>query len=456
MKRKLQVLIISCIFIVSTLSLIQYYLIRNTYNLTKDQYYREIKLSVEKVLSLPLIGQMKDSAVYRLKNEALSDTGGHFSGKGVLKKFRAYSDIQSERSDSIVRSEMKKYPNLNGVLFKSQIDEIVFKLPGRLDTILSAAELPVVYIGHHFPARGRSSHHWSDYDAFITQTNDIGSKSSGVVINGSSYMDISSMQAEVFKRMTGIFLLAVSMILAISVLFFWMIRMMLNQKKLADMKTDFANNITHELKTPLSSANIITRSLEKKEFREQPVIFDEMLASLKRQHQKIHTIVDTVLDSAMAIDEKAVFEPLNITDYLSDYLENFPSDNRKLVIHIEETEVILKTDRAKLETILNNLIENALKYSAAGLAIYCSSFVSGSEYIIEIKDFGIGIEKSEQVKIFDQFYRVPQENKNDVRGLGLGLYLCCKKAVLIGAALSVTSKPGYGSIFTLKLPLHEI
>jgi len=456
MKRKLQVLIVSCIFIVSTLSLIQYYLIRNTYNLTKDQYYREIKQSVEKVLSLPVIAQMKDSTVFRLKDEALKDTSGNFSRKGSLKKFRAYLDIQSERSDSIVRSEMKKYPNLKGVLFKSQIDEIVFKLPGRLDTLLSSAELPVLYIGHHFPAQGSSSHHWKDYDAFITQTNDIGSTSSGVVINGSSYMDISSMQAEIFKRMAGIFLLAVSMIVAISILFFWMIRMMLSQKKLADMKTDFANNITHELKTPLSSANIITRSLEKKEFREQPVVFDEMLASLKRQHKKIHTIVDTVMDSAMAIGETAVFGQLNITNFLLDYLGNFPSDNRKLVIHIEETEIILHTDRAKLETILNNLIENALKYSAAGLAIYCSSFVCGNEYVIEIKDFGIGIEKSEQLKIFDQFYRVPQENKNDVRGLGLGLYLCCKKAVMIGAALSVTSKPGHGSVFTLKLPLHEI
>nr|WP_233632520.1 HAMP domain-containing sensor histidine kinase [Parapedobacter sp. ISTM3] len=226
----------------------------------------------------------------------------------------------------------------------------------------------------------------------------------------------------------------------------------IRQKKIADIKTDFTNNITHELKTPLSSLKIITKRLEKKHGSED---FGRLLQTLERQHNRINGIIDQVLESSMTDRTDPVMKDVDIVMELHNYLDNLFIESHRVVRDIMGHGVMLNTDMQRLETILNNLTENAAKYSEKGKVITVRGYPEGNFYYIQVVDQGEGMEREHVSHAFDKFYRVPKENRHEVKGLGLGLYFCKQAATELGADLSVSSKVGEGSCFTLKLRIRQ-
>lgn len=365
------------------------------------------------------------------------------SKPGFLKLLKSSTQQSGHKFSVYLKKMQDKTPGLEGIAYKSQFDEIIFEINGRSDTLLAATAKPVVFSG-------------DDFHTAVTLNKDV-TLSNGedlrIIIRQSNLMDISRRENEVIKRMAGVLFLAVGLIVAVIILLYLVFSALIRQKKLAEMKTDFANNITHELKTPLSSVSIILKSILLKEVQAEPALLNDLLQSLNRQHGKIRQLVDSVLDSAMVTAIKVEHKELEITSFLQEYVNDLAIANHKLTANIAKGPCLLLTNATTVEKILNTLIDNAAKYSEDGLSIHLVALQTPAHYHIEITDHGPGIPVPYQQYIFDKFYRIPEQNKHTVKGLGLGLYLAKQAALQLGAELTVKSKPGKGSTFLISLPL---
>lgn len=452
-ERKIKWLIASCVVMVGILSLIQYDLVLNTYKLTKEKYYSEVRYEIGKLINKPSVAVLEEITQENLK---------HFARLFILKKmdkkvlFESLNSINNSETAALKQKffqDMQSNKILKDLKFKAQYDEILITFNGRTDTLLAAEDAPFVFLGSSFQTPntllvGKGSNIIVDD---FSKTNGTGSSTIKLQIQRAQYLEVSSWKAEAWKRMAGTYLLAFLMIIAVILLYYLVFSTMFRQKKLAEIKTDFANNITHELKTPLSSVGLILKSMERAEVRSNPQLMEELLSSLNRQHYKIQKLVDFVLESALAPPDEIKKVNIDITSYLKDYVKEVRTVNHQFISAIDPEKHSILTNVEVLDKILNNLIENAVKYSPAGTVISLKTHLQHGKYRIEITDEGPGISFTYQPFIFDQFFRIPTQNQHDVKGLGLGLYLSKQAANLIGAALLMESKPGIGSTFILEI-----
>jgi signal transduction histidine kinase len=441
----LKALLIACILIVGTLSFIQYYLVKNTYQLTRDIYYGEVKKRISELTSQPEMLVFAEQAQSNLRYTVHQYLDKKMSKAEFIRQLKQNNQGVHDSSTVYLNKMLSKNPELGGIKYKSQSDEITYQTEGKSDTLLRHRERPVIIVGEAFETINT-----------ILLNKDLTTSSGDelrIVVRQSNYIDVSSWQKEVYKRMSGILFLAIVLILAVIILFYLIFSAMIKQKKLADIKTDFANNITHELKTPLSSVSLILKSILRKDVLMKPKVLEELLQSLGRQHEKIRLIVDSVLESAMATAVVVEKEAVEITVFLHKYFHDLSLANHRLIVEIEPRLQILLTNEVALEKILNIFIDNAAKYSQTGSFIRVKSYNQHNHYYIEIIDQGRGIASEYHGDIFDKFYRIPEMNSHTVKGLGLGLYLAKQTAIQIGVELSLKSKPGSGSTFTITFPI---
>ncbi len=457
---KTSALLIACIIIVVTLSFIQFYLVRNTYQLTKDNYYAEVKKAMSNLAGSPNITLLEERAMESLRQGVYQHVNEQTSRTTFFRRLKNSIDsINNEQTNNHLCKTLDQTNPTRSARYRSQYDEIILEFNGKSDTLLNTVMKPIVYLGS--PIRTDNTillnKDFSVLSRVKTQTQS-GKKHTPtlnlrILVRLSHYVDISSWKKEVFKRMAGILILAIILIIAVIVLFYLIFSALVRQKRLAEIKTDFANNITHELKTPLSSVNLILKSIMRKDVQAKPVMLEDLLQSLRRQHEKIQHLVDNVLESAMVTDIKMQLEELEITGFLQEYTYDLRLADHPLVVKIDQQSLLLTTNAASLEKILNILIDNAEKYSEANKTISLKAFAANKHYVIEVSDQGPGIPVQYQKQIFDKFYRVPELDKHTIKGLGLGLYLCEQAAIQVGAQLTVKSSLNQGSTFILKLPV---
>ena len=264
----------------------------------------------------------------------------------------------------------------------------------------------------------------------------------------------------VLKEMSGI--LATSFIILIILIFaFWiLIRTILQQKTLEEMKSDFTNNITHELKTPIAVAYAANDALLNFNQAEEKAQRDKYLRICQEQLQRLSGLVEQIL--SMSMERRKTFrlhpEALSIEEILEPLIEQHKLKSEKPVhisTDIEPAGLTLTADRTHFSNIISNLIDNAIKYSQeeAEVSICCrqiNSAEQGELVEISISDHGIGIASEKQSHIFDKFYRVPTGNLHDVKGYGLGLFYVKTMTEKHGGSISVKSEPGKGSTFTVR------
>ena len=453
---KIKLLVLSCVIIISVLILIQYYLVRNTYNLTKDKYYGEVTRGINRIINESLHSDIEAKTQENLKTLARLYVAGQLSREEFLMALRQKNDSVINKQGFELQQQIESQPNLKNIRFKSQYDEIKITYRNHSEKILTSSDPPFVFTGTSFNTANtllisNGSNTLSDEVKIPDKGQNI--QLIKLEINRSQYIDISSWKQEVWKRMAWVFIMAVLLILAVIILYYIAFNTMIRQKKLADIKTDFANNITHELKTPLSSVNLILKSLELEEVRVNKIRADELIYFLRRQFNKIQGIVDSVLESAMVTQLEIRKENIDITEYLNEYVKDVWIETHHFVSHIDAAGLVINTNTEVVDKILGNLIENAAKYSPAGSQITMTGYSRGKYYLVEIADQGPGIADEDQPFIFEKFFRVTEHNRHNVKGLGLGLYLSKQAAASIGSNLYLKSKIGKGSVFTLELPL---
>lgn len=452
--RKIRLLLAGCLLMVVVLSGIQFYLVRNTYELTKRQYYAEVRQAIDN-LSQPFTDSANSRAMRFLKDQL------PFYDNTVKNEFlhKVVSAVMVEKkpNDSSFHALIKSNALLSGVRFSMNYRQIILVKNGISDTLLKTTDAPLVILGDDQAAGEELSIGAGVQVTGLSDPKDVRAESSPdrLEVKYSQLADVSGWKQQVWKRMTGVLLLAIGLIAALIFLFYQVFRTLLKQKRIADITTDFANNMTHELKTPLSSIAIIIKSLKKENVRHQPEMIDELVNSLDRQHHKLQQLTDQVLKTALAEEDSPKLEPVRMPEFLQQALLDFKNDTHRIESSIDKTPRLLKTDPRLLNSILENLLDNAAKYSEPGTTILLKSYTDAHNYIIEVSDQGRGIAEEEQTRIFEKFYRVPEKDLHSVKGMGLGLYLCRLRAGILGGTLSVRSRLGEGSTFIFKIPLRE-
>jgi len=269
-----------------------------------------------------------------------------------------------------------------------------------------------------------------------------------------------------FPNRTGYLLRSVFTVLLISSLFIFSIiflyyktvKILIRQKKVAEIKNDLINNITHEFKTPISTIALAAEALKEPELNKDRVAMEKYTTMIEEENDRLKNMVDSLLNTALIENGEYCLEKSEID--MHSLIKNLVNRN-KLRLETTNGEIILElqaedhqvfADQHHITNILNNIIDNAIKYSSRKPLIKISSVNKGDGISISISDNGIGIDKHQQKKIFDTFYRVPTGNIQDVRGYGIGLSYVKKLVEAHGGTISVESKLNKGTTFNLFLP----
>ena len=259
----------------------------------------------------------------------------------------------------------------------------------------------------------------------------------------------------VLKQMIGILITSFIIFIILSFSFWYLIRTILRQKSLEEITSDFTNNITHELKTPISVAYAANDALLNFNQAEEKVKRDKYLRICQEQLQRLSGLVEQIL--SMSMERRKTFrlhtERLELKPMLDTLIELHKLKAEKeitITYEIDPAYLSVTADRTHFSNIISNLIDNAVKYSPGQVLIklHCHRNANG-QVEISVTDQGIGIASEKQKHIFDKFYRVPTGNLHDVKGYGLGLYYVRTMIEKHGGTVSVESEPGHGSTFTL-------
>ena len=256
-----------------------------------------------------------------------------------------------------------------------------------------------------------------------------------------------------YLRDNNIYSLAFSFIfiLLIALSFYYVVVKAFQLKKLSEIKNDFIDNMTHELKTPISTISLACEAMidNKKNKNDYVKIIDEENKRLGHQVERVLNIARTEKQS-YKIDKSSVNIHEIIEESINVFRFKLEKKGGKIVNKLNAENPIINGNKSHLVNVFNNLIENGIKYSKDKPVITIESRNDESSMQISIKDNGIGIKKNNLDKIFDKFYREPQGNIHNVKGFGLGLSYVKNIVDKLNAKIFVKSKYGHGSVFTLK------
>ena len=257
----------------------------------------------------------------------------------------------------------------------------------------------------------------------------------------------------VFKQISGILISSLLLVILILIAFIYLIHTILRQKTVEELKTDFTNNMTHELKTPISvayAANDVLLNYDNNANEKQK----KYLGIIREQLTQLSGLVEQIL--TLSVENRNTFrlkqESIPITDIIPPLIEQHKLKAGKPVnftINIPDN-IAVFADRTHFYNMLGNLIDNAVKYSGdkpCDISIQAETQTNGIR--ISVTDNGIGISEASLPHIFDKFYRVPSGNLHNVKGFGLGLYYVKDMMAKHGGSVSVKSQPGKGTTFTL-------
>lgn len=228
------------------------------------------------------------------------------------------------------------------------------------------------------------------------------------------------------------------------------------------VRTDFVANISHELKTPIGAMSVLAETLCEQSDLDVVV---RLSARISDEAMRVGRLIDDLLElSRLEYGGESQTEIVGITALVAESVERTQTLAEQQSISIETTGtdavpagevLVVEGNRRQLVSALQNLLENAIKYSEPGSSVQVSAGRSNGSVLIDVRDSGVGIPAKEIDRIFERFYRVDRARSRDTGGTGLGLSIARHIAVNHGGEILVHSIEGSGSTFTLKLPAAE-
>jgi len=446
-KRGYGFLLYICIAILTCLASIQCYLLVKTYELNLTNYQSQVQSSVMKSYGSPSVQKINK----RYLNNLVEVAGQLSAGKIDRSEFKRILDQKDKKVmnslDSILKINLAENGLAGHVSFRTGYSEIVIRSAKKPPIILRFTDqekilsqpktkgFKVISLGQN---NGNIDH--------------IGTNTLAITYNNLIFFEMPSTAISAFEQMALVGMLSLALLFAVVAVFYRVFRSAQRQQKITELREDLVNNITHELKTPLTSMAIVFKTLQLNTYENNRPKQLELIDNLERQHRKLTLTVERVFESAVKISNREL-ERIDITTLLSEYRINILSNSHQIKIVFDDIPQYVLGRRDLIEAVLDNLLENAKKYSPEGSLIQLTGLKEKDGYRIDVIDQGVGIDPGYHKYLFEKFFRVPQNLLHAVKGLGLGLYLSRKSLRSIGGELKLTDSNEYGSIFSIYLTL---
>lgn len=327
---------------------------------------------------------------------------------------------------------------------KNKVADIIERLENDFSENMKLANLPVKY---------RVVKIESDSNKLLDI---MGSGTYTDVASGEKYgVELSGFNQYVLKKITPQILFSIGLFSIVSLAFFTVFKNLQKQQRLTELKNDFIQNVTHELKTPIATVGVAIEALQDFDAMKNPARTKEYLDISKNELNRLSLLVDKVL--RMSLFEKKEpelkLQEVDLKQLIEDILASmkiqFEKKNASVTQGYSGTSFFLNGDPTHLSSVIYNLLDNALKYGKESPGIHIDLIENPNQLILKIKDNGVGISPENQEKIFEKFFRVPSGDLHNVKGHGLGLSYVASVVKKHRGTIQVDSEEGKGSVFEI-------
>ena len=466
----IQVIIFLSSFALFGFLLVQLYWAKNTFNEKKNNFHTLFEICVTE------IGDELREKILNESNYSIPKIGGNILP--VQKRFGSNSEF-SDTLKKISNSE-KSISEKRKDLFRIINKKLALNININLDKALSEKEV-IQLIKASLEKHGiKNDFHYSITDEngllFLSNFENI---DNSILERSTSYsveflnddlfnekkvftLYILKLRWSIAKSFTPVLILSMLLILIILGTFIYSIRVIQNQKKNTRIKTDFINNMTHELKTPIATIGLACEALTDKNIKLDKSSQNRFLTTIKSENVRLGKLVENVLESSVSVkaSPELKLEVFNIEDVIKKAIKSiqlsYNTRNGKIKTDFLAQNKIIEADKLHITNVIHNLLDNSLKYSSKSPLVTISTRDVIGGLIIRIKDNGIGIAKDNHKRIFEKLFRVPTGDLHNVKGFGLGLSYVKSIIDLHKGKIMVESKLGSGSTFTVNLKSSKI
>lgn len=436
-------LIGACIFTVIALAMIQGYFIYNTYKLTE----REMAQTIKKQLN-----DFEDNEDWlAIENTWMEQTSyfiTDYSKNKVTKK--DYEKFIKKKSDSLsvaLTDFMSKHakPNDYKIGYSVYLNSVTLIQNGKPDKIYDGRLLVMNNKNSTGENIFLSSARWEN-----TLKND--NVDFNLVVKSERCYSLENWKMTILGKMASLLIFSIVLMAFVVFLYYMSLKNLISQKRIADIKTDFVNNLTHEFQTPLATIDIAIKTLQRKDNQMTPENYGYTLSMIERQNDRLQKLFRQVTEASVSPIANKETIKIRCSEII-EMIEDFKISKPEIAIQcLQKSEKIsVSIDRFHLNTILTNLLDNAVKYGATSIQVEIKS--DESQFYLYVKDNGKGIPFKEQSSIFDKFYRIEKGNIHNTKGLGLGLFYIKQLVETYKGKIKVESEEGQGSLFLIAIPL---
>ena len=444
MKRIFTIIIILISLSLIGIIAIQISWIKNMVLLREEQMEHSVEESTKMVAN--------ELAQYKGSTAAGANRKDFLSDDFSLDRFRPLSIGQRFDVEEIRKKLQKAFVlnNLRDVDFEFGIG-----YPDNLDNLKFEKVSP----GFFEALEDSSNYFYSNYHLEALS----GTPGENLSVNEVLFVVVPNRKGLVFTSLRWRIITAVGFTIIIMFAFFLTGRTMLLQKKLAEIKNDFINNMTHEFKTPIATISLAVDAM-----RNEKVVQDRNKMSyfsgiIKEENQRMNRQVETIL-KASQLEKQEVdlnLKPLHVHEVIKDVVDNFAlqleDKQGKVEMDLGATHDLINADEVHFSNLVNNLVDNAVKYAKENIPpmIKLTTQSNGKHFTMRIEDNGIGMNRDTVKRIFERFYRAHTGNVHNVKGFGLGLSYVKTMVEAHDGDIKAESTLGKGSTFTMDFPLRK-
>lgn len=278
------------------------------------------------------------------------------------------------------------------------------------------------------------------------------------IVSGGHQLLISFPQENIYvwRTMSGTLVGSLLLIIIVVLAFYFAVSTIFKQKQLSEIKNDFISNMTHELKTPISTISLACEAAKDPDVGANQEVIKEYISMIDQENKRLGTLVENVLQTAL-IDKGKLnlnLQEISIENLVREIVNTFQirfqNKNGKIVLKKIDP-IIWSVDKVHFGNVLYNLLDNALKYCDEAPLAEVSLLQNNNGFELIVNDNGIGISKENQKRIFEKLYRVPTGDVHNVKGFGLGLSYANAIVELHNGRIEIESQEGVGSTFKIQL-----
>lgn len=426
---------------------------------SSEVIFRKSSVEIEEVTFEPSLEKLLrlQAGDGKLPVSDSSSIGGENDPGAGVQRDSQIVDFQKLKSNSeshlfrLLRSFLTMYPNMDKIKMEKELDSLVnIEMAGfnpRLNFQYEILDEPA-----------------DTFDQFISSGDHMNTckkklfPSSTTAHNLHILVKVIDPVKAVLNEMKLVLVSSVLFMFIIIYSFVFTINSLVRQGKLSQMKSDFINNMTHELKTPITTISLATEALLDRNVEMSPDKVHNMSRLISKENNRLKSQVERVLQMER-LDRNRIKldkEEVSLNEFLKEILQNVTiqveSKQGAISWSLKADKDLVSIDELHIGNVIYNLIDNAIKYSPGRIEIFVNAYSHGDNIFVDIEDKGLGIAKDLQPRIFERFYRVPTGNLHDVKGFGLGLSYVKEMMNLHHGDVRVTSRAGKGSTFTLIFP----